>query len=584
MQSDEESNRKGKTRDLFKEIKEITGSFTAKCSAIKSSTGPSITESAKVKERWKEYTENLYKRDPRMTDVFTETDYDDEPLILEGEVKKALNSISNQKSPGIDSIPIELVKAGNDAMIKVITSLCNKVWTSKIWPKDWKKSIYIPIFKKGDKKECSNYRTIALISHTSKILLRIIQNRLEPFIMPNLPDEQAGFRKGRGTRDHIANMRTIMEKMREFKKRLYLCFIDYSKAFDCVDHHRLWIILQQIGVPTHLIVILRNLYEDQKATIRTEFGETEEISIGKGVRQGCILSPVLFNIYAEIIMRKVIEEYGEENGIHIGGRRLTNLRYADDTTLLEKSEEKMKELLQQVQLASEEAGLYLNINKTKIMSTDRLTTFNLNGEDIEVVKNFQFLGVMMSEDNNCGKEIKRRIAIGRAAMMNMRKIWVDDNIRINTKTRLVKALIFPIVTYGAESWVMNRADRKKIDSFELWCWRRMLQISWKDRVTNEQVIQQIRPGETLESVIIRMFIRYGGHVLRRDGSMEKDLMTGMVEGQRGRGRPRKRYWDMMKELVGMNSDRILRATRDRRAWRNVVMNVTRGRPRLDGTR
>ena len=176
----------------------------------------------------------------------------------------------------------------------------------------------VAIYKQGDKNECGNYRTIALISHASKVLLRLIQGRLEVFLIPELPIEQAGFRRGRGTRDHIANLRCMMEKAREHPKDLCMCFIDYKTAFDCVDHDILWVILRDMGVPVHLIVLLRRLYANQEAIVRTEFGETENIDIGKGVRQGCILSPLLFNIYAENIMREALEEW--QSGISVGGR------------------------------------------------------------------------------------------------------------------------------------------------------------------------------------------------------------------------------------------------------------------------
>ena len=152
-------------------------------------------------------------------------------------------------------------------------------------------------------KECSNYRTIALISHASKVMLKILQARLQQYVNRELPDVQSGFRKGRGTRDQIANIRWIMEKSREFQKNIYFCFIDCAKAFDCVDHSKLWKILKEMGIPDHLTCLLRNPYTGQEATVRTGHGTTDWFQIGKGVRQGCILSPCLFNFYAEYILR-----------------------------------------------------------------------------------------------------------------------------------------------------------------------------------------------------------------------------------------------------------------------------------------
>src|SRR5574337_872761 len=184
--------------------------------------------------------------------------------------------------------------------------------------------------KKGNAKECSNYCTIALISHASKVTLKIRQARLQQYMNCELPDVQAGFRKGRGTRDQIANIHWIIEKAREFQKNIYFWFIDYAKAFDCVYCNKLWKMLKEMGIPYHLTCLLRNLYAGQEATVRTGHGTTDWFQIGKGLRQGCILSPCLFNLYAEYLMRNSgLEDI--QVGIKIARRNVNNLRYADGT-------------------------------------------------------------------------------------------------------------------------------------------------------------------------------------------------------------------------------------------------------------
>ena len=213
-----------------------------------------------------------------------------------------------------------------------------------------------------------------------------------------LPDVQARFRKCRGTRDQIANIRWIIEKAREFQKNIYFCFIDYAEAFDGVDHNKLWKILQEMGIPDHLTCLLRNLYAGQEATVRTEHGTTDWFQTGKGVRQGCILSPCLFNFYAEYIMRNAgLEE--AQTGI------------------------KMK-----------------------------------------TVADFIFLGSKITADGDCSHEIKRRLLIGRKVMTNLDSILKSRDITLPTKVCLVKAMVFPVVMYGCESWTIKKAEHQRIDA------------------------------------------------------------------------------------------------------------------------
>ena len=225
-----------------------------------------------------------------------------EPDILEYEVKWALGSITRKKASGGDGIPAELFQILKDDAVKVLHSICQQIWKTQQWPWDWKRSVFIPIPKKGSAKECSNYHRIALISHASKVMLKILQRRLQQYMKRELPDVQTGFREGRRTRAQIANSCWIIEKARKFQKNIYLCFTDYAKAFPCVDHNKLWKILKEMGMPDHLTCLLRNLYASQEATVRTGHGTMDWFKIGKGICQGCILSPCLFNLYSECIM------------------------------------------------------------------------------------------------------------------------------------------------------------------------------------------------------------------------------------------------------------------------------------------
>ena len=279
--------------------------------------------------------------------------------------------------------------------------------------------------------------------------------------------------EGRGTRGQIANIRWIIKKARGYQKNI--CFIDYTKAFDCVDHNKLWKILKEMGIPDHLTCLLRNLYAGQKATVRTRHGTTNQFQIRKGVHQGCILSPSLFNLYAEYIMWNVrLDE--AQTGIKIAGRNINNLRYADDTTLMAESEEELKSLLMKVKEKSEKVGLKLNIQKTKFTASGPITSWQMDEETMETVTDFIFLGSKITTDGDWSHEIKRHLLLGRKTMTN-----IDSILKSRTKVHLVKAMVSPVVMHECESWTIKKSECRWIDAFELWCWRKLLWVPWTAR-------------------------------------------------------------------------------------------------------
>ena len=238
----------------------------------------------------------------------------------------------------------------------------------------------------------------------------------------------------------MANICWIIEKAREFQN-IYFCFIDYAKAFDSVDHNKLWKMLKEMGIPDHLTCLPRNLYAGQEAIVRIRHGTTDWFQIGKGGHQGCILSPCLFNLYAEYIMQNArLDE--ALTGIKISGRNINNLRYADDTTLMAESEEELKSLLMKGKEESKKVGLKLNIQKTKIMAYGPITSWQIDGETMETVRDFIFLGSKITADSDCIHEIKRHLLLGRKAMTNLGSILRSRDITLPTKVCLVKAMVF----------------------------------------------------------------------------------------------------------------------------------------------
>jgi hypothetical protein len=271
----EEHNKKGRTRELCQQIREITGKPKINTGKIKTIARIDYIENDTIIRRWKEYTEELYKKDPNTSIEFQEKAYTQEPLVMKSEVRKALQEITGNKATVVDELPIELIKAAGEAAITALTALCQQILISNLWPQEWRRSLFLPLPKKGELRLCSNYRTIALIPHASKILQRIFQGRLATYTEREISEEKAGFRKGTGTRDQITNMRWIREQAMQYGKTIFVCFIDYSKAFYCSHHSRLWNTLRSLGVLEHLIVLIKSLYTKQEAAVRMEYGNTE---------------------------------------------------------------------------------------------------------------------------------------------------------------------------------------------------------------------------------------------------------------------------------------------------------------------
>ena len=562
------------TKELYQTVRNITKKFKPSSDTVKDEDGRVLCDGERVRDRWKEYCTKLYTKleSPDATQVEWR-DNGSEPSPLLSEVKKAIKELKYGKGPGTDEVTAEMIKRGGEGVETSFHKLCTKVWNEKEWPDDWVKSVFIPIPKKGDTLRCNNNRTIALISHSSKILLKIIAGRMKNKLKEEIADEQMGFRPGLGTRNQILNLKMVIEKNRERGKDLFLCFIDYTKAFDMVGHDVLWRNMIEMGFPTHIVLMLKSLYDQQRAAVRTAYGLTDWFKIEQGVRQGCILSPHLFNIYSETIMRNALDNF--EGDVTIGGHRVTN---ADDVVLIAGTMEELQKLVNRVKKESEKVGLLLNVKKTKVMKVQRHTEENdssilVNNEAVENVDKFTYLGAVFTNTYDDSTEIRRRIAIAKKATIALTNIWKDRGITQRTKLRLLSTLVFPIASYGAECWVMKNADNKRIQSFELWTYRRVLRISWTKKITNEEVLRRINPKERLLNTINRRKLQFVGHVLRSN-NLDQKLLMGAVYGKRGRGRPKARFSDSVGGLCGLSMTNAARLAQDRDAWRTMVRRVT----------
>ena len=383
---------------MHKKIKEMTNRTT--CSSggcIKAKDGTVLLEKEQIIERWTEYIQELFHDDREDTPQIRKDI--DGPEILKDEVRFAINHMKHNKACGPDNIFAEFLHATEEFSADKITEIANDIYNSSNIPEDLSKSIFIALPKKPGATECELHRTISLMSVVLKVILRILMHRMRNKIRPEIDNTQCGFTKDTGTRNAIFILRNICERAIEVNKDLYLCFIDFNKAFDRVRHKRLLDMLQSLDLDGKDIRLIKNLYWNQSAAIRyqNELGNFTQIK--RGVRQGCVLSPDLFNLYSENIMRH-LEDVG---GLVIGGYTLNNLRYADDIVLIAQSKEKLQEMLNIIDKYSEENGLSINLKKRESMTVSKYrkgvdTIIELKGIPIKQVENFKYLGTWISND------------------------------------------------------------------------------------------------------------------------------------------------------------------------------------------
>ena len=537
----EELNNKHDTFNMHKKLKELTGHTRKKIPMVTRNIHGDIQLTEEDKERtWEEYVTNLFAAERE--DSMEEDGQADHLGILKSEVEYAIKTAKNNKAVGPDNIPIEMWKALDDRNLTSLTEFLNRIYETGEIPREWLKSVFIPLPKKNNPKSCDEYRMISLMSHTLKILLKIIQQRIYRKCEEQLDEMQFGFREGLGTREALFALKVLLQKSREYNKDVFVCFIDFQKAFDRVQHDKLIENLKSINLDQSDIRLIKKLYFNQTAVVRVEDMETDEIKIQKGVRQGCVLSPQLFNLYSQFVFRRALEERRE--GVNIGGALINNLRFADDTAIMAESAEELQTLLERVNQACEEVGLTINIEKTKFMVISKNPNIHpvitLNGKQVERVQKYKYLGTVINDLLDPDEEIKIRIEMARKTFIAYSSMFTNRGLCLRIRLGFMECYVWSVLLYGVETWTLKAQTIKKLEAFEMWIYRRMLKIPWTHRITNEEVLRRIGHERKLIKIIKIRKTAYIGHILRNDKYiLMQNIKQERIEGKKGIGKKKK---------------------------------------------
>lgn len=566
--------KKGRSDLMYAKVKQITRTGKKGASynfAIQDKSGFLLNDPDKVRKRWQEYIEELYGTcdKPKIEEFGLEqegnVEEDDKgPELLVDEIRVAIKEMKNKKAEGIDGIPAEILKILGVEANKRLEEICRKIYAKGIWPEDFTRVVMIPLKKKENATDCADHRTISLISHASKIVLRIVVNRIEAKAKNFIGRNQFGFRKSCGTRDAIGVVRMLCERSLGMNQDVYICFVDFEKAFDRVKWIKMLELLKRIGVDWRDRRLICNLYMEQTAAVRVADECSDYSKVGRGVRQGCCLSPLLFNVYTEMMMLEAIEDV--EEGVKVGGKLVKDVRFADDQGMVANSELGLQKLMDGVVRAAEEYGMKVNGKKTKAMRISRRgigeVKIFIEGQKVEQVKRFKYLGSIISDDGRCDAEIKARIGIAKD-VFSKRKELLTQKMSRSVKKKIVKTVVWSAALYGAETWTLRKDDMRRLNALEMWLWRRMERISWVDKKTNREVLTVVGEERQLVNAIVKRKKNWLGHVMRGDGLL-RDVMEGMMECRKPKGRPR---IGMLEELKEGSYGDMKRRAENRYDWR-----------------
>ncbi|KAK7896322.1 hypothetical protein WMY93_021647 [Mugilogobius chulae] len=545
-----EEDHRSASKKFWQTVRRLRRGKQFSTNTIYSAGGELLTSTGDVVGRWKEYFEGLLNPTATSSDEEAETeDSGEDSSITQAEVTEVVDKLLGGKAPGVDEIRPEYLKSLDVVGLSWLTRLCNIAWQTGTVPLDWQTGVVVPLFKKGDRRVCSNYRGITLLSLPGKVYSRVLERRIRPMVEPRIQEEQCGFRPGRGTLDQLYTLHRVLEGSWEFAQPVHMCFVDLEKAFDRVPRGVLWGVLREYGVRGPLLRAVRSLYDRSRSCVRIAGSKSDLFPVHVGLRQGCPLSPVLFIVFMDRISRR---SQGPE-GVQFGDHRISSLLFADDVVLMASSNQDLQHALGRFAAECEAAEMKISSSKSEAMVLDRkkvLCPLQVGGESLPQVEEFKYLGVLFTSEGRMEREIDRRIGAASAVMRSLyRTVVVKKELSRKAKLSIYRSIYVPTLTYGHELWVMTERTRSRIQAVEMSFLRRVAGRSLRDRVRSSVTREELGV-EPLLLHVERSQLRWLGHLFRMPpGRLPREVFRACPTGRRPRGRPRTRWRDYVSRLA-----------------------------------
>lgn len=567
------------SRAFYRRVSDLRNCYQPRTNTIRDRNGNALTEKHDIVQRWRDHFQQLL-RPPNQGDFQNEEPiyYNVEEKLEEPtlpEVQRCIRHLNNNKAPGLDTITSELLKAGGPVLEERLYMLIKRIWAAEEMPQEWHLGIIVPIFKKGDKTVCSNYRGITILSAAYKIFSGVLYMRLMKYAEEILGEYQCGFRPNRSTADQIHLMRQTLERAYEYDINLHHLFVDYKQAFDSVNRKRILCSMQILGVPSKIVRLVDATMRDSRSIVAIQNEQSEPFDIDSGVKQGDAISTVVFNLVLEAITRKLnLKGLIDYNTSQLAA-------YADDIVITSRSKQSMINHGVTLEGESAQFGLEVNASKTKYLPSSRVSALAqdvmIGDNRIEGVNAFRYLGSNLNALNMIDEEIKARITAGNKCFYACNAMLSNKLLSIKSKLTIYKTIIRPVVTYACETWTLTQKDELKLALFERKVLRKIFgplredDGTYRRRMNHE--LDQLIHKETLVRFCKSQRLRWAGHLERMDDARAvKTICKWTPQQKRPRGRPRKRWRDCVEEdlrcMGKVTSWR--REARDRTKWRKLV--------------